>query len=103
MVRPSQPLRAPMGCTTERKRKVSRSVFNFLFNRAGPESLTIRQALVRAGLSAAEDPARITVLAKHGDYSGRRVSFFQAFEPGQPDLLLGSGHVERDGVVVVNH
>ena len=33
---------------------------------------------------------------------GRRVNFFRAFKPGQQDLLLGSGHVEREGLVVLN-
>lgn len=73
-----------------------------LFNRSQPRYPTIRQALVRAGLSAASDPARVTLLEKHGQYAGRRVTFFRAFEPGQQDLLLGSGHVEREGHVVVD-
>ncbi len=76
-------------------------MFNF-FNRSQRRYPTIRQALVQAGLSAAGDPTRVAVLAKHGQYAGRRVNFFHAFEPGHQDLLLGSGHVEREGVVVVN-
>jgi hypothetical protein len=75
-------------------------MFN-LFNRS-PRYPTIRQALVQAGLSAAGDPTRVAVHEKHGQYAGRRVNFFRAFEPGHQDLLLGSGHVEREGVVVVN-
>jgi hypothetical protein len=31
------------------------------------------------------------------------VKFFQAFEPGHQDLVLGSGHVEHDGAVVVDN
>ena len=76
-------------------------MFNFL-SRSQRHYPTIRQALVQAGLSAAGDPTRVAVLEKHGQYAGRRVNFFSAFEPGHQDLLLGSGHVERDGLVVVN-
>jgi hypothetical protein len=31
------------------------------------------------------------------------VNFFRAFEPGHEDQLLGAGHVEREGLVVVNN
>jgi hypothetical protein len=77
-------------------------MFNF-FNRSQRRYPTIRQALVQAGLSAAEDPTRVTILEKHGQYSGRRVNFFRAFEPGHQDVLLGSGHVEHEGMVVVDN
>jgi hypothetical protein len=76
-------------------------MFNFI-NRPQLRYPTIRQALVRAGLSAASDRARVAVLEKHGQYAGRRVNFFRAFEPGHQDLLLGSGHVEREGMVIVD-
>jgi hypothetical protein len=76
-------------------------MFN-LFNQSQPRYPTIREALVQAGLSAAGDPARVVVLEKHGQYSGRRVNFFRAVNPGQQDVLLRSGHVEPDGMVVVN-
>ena len=76
-------------------------MFNF-FNRSERHYPTIRQALVQAGLSAAGDPTRVAVSEKHGQYAGRKVNFFRAFEPGHQDLLLGSGHVEREGLVVVN-
>jgi hypothetical protein len=76
-------------------------MFNF-FNRSKQQYPSIRQALVQAGLSAAGDPNRVAVLEKHGRYSGRQVNYFQAFEAGHQDVLLGSGHVERGGVVVVN-
>jgi hypothetical protein len=62
---------------------------------------TIRQALVQAGLASAADPARVTVLEAHGLFSGRHVNFFRAFEPGRQDAVLGSGHVEQGGLVVV--
>ena len=76
-------------------------MFNF-FNRPQRRYPTIRQALVQAGLSGAGNPARVAVIEKHGQYAGRRVNFFRAFEPGHQDLLLGSGHVEREGMVVVD-
>jgi hypothetical protein len=76
-------------------------MFNF-FNRPQLRYPTIRQALAEAGLSAAGDSARIAVLEKHGQYAGRRVNFFRAFEPGHQDLLLRSGHVEPEGKVFVD-
>ena len=76
-------------------------MFNF-FNRPERQRTTIRQALVNAGLSAAGDHARVAVLEKHGEYAGRQVNFFRAFEPGHQDVLLGSGHVEHDGLVIVD-
>jgi hypothetical protein len=76
-------------------------MLNF-FNRSQPRYPTIRQALVQAGLLAAGDPSQVAILEKHGQYAGRRVNFFRAYEPGHEDRLLGSGHVEREGLVVVN-
>jgi hypothetical protein len=76
-------------------------MFKF-FNRSQRDNAIIRQALVAAGLSAAGDPARVAVLERQGNYSGRPVNYFRAFEAGHEDLLLGSGHVEREGKVVVN-
>jgi hypothetical protein len=76
----------------------------FHFQRIRPQLRypTIRQALVQAGLSDAGDPSLLSVVEKHGQYAGRRVNFFRAFKPGQQDRLLGSGHVEREGLVVLN-
>src|SRR5689334_2664130 len=64
---------------------------------------TIREALVQSGVADAADPARVGVSEKHGNYAGRRVNFFQAYETGHPDRPLGSGHVEQEGAVVVNN
>jgi hypothetical protein len=75
-------------------------MFNFS-RRAQSRYPTIRQALVQAGLPSAGDPARLTVLETHGLFSGRHVNFFRAFEPGRQDVMLGSGHVEHGGLVVV--
>jgi len=77
-------------------------MFN-IFNRSPRRYPTIRQALVQSGLSAAGDPAQVAVLEKHGNYVGRPVNFFRAFEPRHQDVLLASGHVEREGMVVVNY
>jgi hypothetical protein len=76
-------------------------MLNF-FNGSRRRYPSIRQALVEAGLSAAGDPARVAVLETHGQYAGRRVNFFRAFAPGHQDVLLGSGHVEREGLVMVD-
>jgi hypothetical protein len=76
-------------------------MLNFL-NRPHRRYPTIRQALVQSGLVEAADPTRVALFEKHGNYAGRRVNFFQAFEPGHQDVLLGSGHVEREGMVVVD-
>ena len=76
-------------------------MFN-LFNRAQRRYPTIREALVQSGLSDAGDPNRVAVLEKHGQYSGRRVDYFRAFELGNQDSLLRSGHVEREGLVLVD-
>ena len=91
-------------------------VFNFL-HRSAPRYPTIRQTLVNAGLLSSTDPDALTVLERHGSYSGRRVNFFRAFNPthatagairiqafadldGHRELVLGSGHVEQQGMVV---
>ena len=77
-------------------------MLNF-FNRPQRRYATIRQALVQSGLAEAADPTRVALFEKHGNYAGRRVNFFRAFEPAHPDLVLGSGHVEHDGAVVVDN
>ena len=77
-------------------------MLNF-FNRPQRRYPTIRQALVQSGLAEAADPTRVALFEKHGNYAGRRVNFFRAFEPGHEELLLGSGHVEPEGLVVVNN
>ena len=77
-------------------------MFNF-FNKPRQQRYpTIRQALVQSGLSTAGDPNKVAVVEKHGKYSGRGVNFFRAFEPGHEDILLGSGHVEHEGLVMVD-
>ncbi len=87
-------------------------------HRSTPCYPTIRQALAADGLTSATDATKLSVLERRGPYSGRPVTFFRAFDPSQaatraievrafrdldahPDLVLGSGHVEREGHVVV--
>ena len=77
-------------------------MFGFL-NRPQRPYPTIRQALVLSGLPEAADPTRVALFEKNGNYAGRRVNFFQAFDSGHQDLLLGSGHVEHEGAVVVDN
>jgi hypothetical protein len=76
-------------------------MFN-LFKRSQPRYPTIRQALVKSGFSTASDPDQVVVHEQNGRYSGRQVNFFRVFEPGHKDVLLRSGHVERDGMVVLD-
>jgi len=93
--------------------------FAGFLKRSAPRYPTIRQTLALAGVPSAAEPAGLTVLEKMGSYSGRRVSFFRAFNPAvaaarsiqvqafrdldaHQDLVLGSGHVERGGLVMLD-
>jgi hypothetical protein len=93
-------------------------MFKFV-SRSAAHYPTIRQALAQAGVPSAADPAGLTVLEKAGSYSGRRVNFFRAFDPARAaaraiqvtvfrdldthqDLVLGSGHVEHEGLVMLD-
>jgi hypothetical protein len=69
---------------------------------------SIRETLALAGVPSAAQPAGLTVLERMGTYSGRRVNFFRAFDPARAtaraieDLVLGSGHVEHEGLVMLD-
>jgi hypothetical protein len=93
-------------------------MFKFL-NRSAARYPTIRQTLARAGVPSAADPVGLTVFERMGSYAGRRVNFFRAFDPARAaaraiplhafrdldahlDLVLGSGHVEREGLVMLD-
>lgn len=76
-------------------------MFNFITGSAA-RSATIRKALVQSGLAEAGDFTRVALLETRGQYAGRRVTFFRAFQPGHLDLVLGSGHVEPGGRVVLD-
>src|ERR1051325_11524064 len=73
-----------------------------LFNRSQQRQPNIRQALVQSGLSIAGDSARVSLIETYGSYVGRRVKFFRAVDAERSGVLLGSGHVEPNGTVVVN-
>jgi hypothetical protein len=92
-------------------------MFGFL-HPSTPRYPSVREALVASGLPAAGNPATVAVVNHHGSYVGRHVNFFRAFDPttptartsriqayadldGHAELVLGSGHVEREGQVVV--
>jgi hypothetical protein len=80
----------------------------FSFNRktSSPQPpQTLQQALTQQGLPG------LRVLLTRGSYAGRSVRFFRAFNPigaahiqtfkdldAHPELVLGSGHIENDGV-----
>jgi hypothetical protein len=92
-----------------------------LSRKSQPRQLTtaMTQALVSHGLPPGMQPSTLSVVLQHGSYSGRRVSYFRIFDPirlaerglrvhaftdldAHPDLVLGSGHVESDGAVVLS-
>jgi len=79
---------------------------------------SIRQAVVGGSLQSGLDPQTLTVLQRRGSYSGRPVDYFRVFNPtavatggvqprryedldGHPELVVGSGHIERGGVLVM--
>ena len=94
-------------------------MFSFFRKGASPTaSLAIQQAVVKQGLPIGMSVNRLRVLSRQGNYAGRSVRYFLAFDADQaaqggvavrtfgdldarPDLVIGSGHVERDGVVAL--
>jgi hypothetical protein len=94
-------------------------MFSFL-RKSQPHHPTtaIAQALVRDGLPPGMDPSTLAVVEQAGAYSGRGVKYFRVFDPiraaerstvvrafadldAHPELVFGSGHVEKDGGVVL--
>ena len=76
-------------------------------------------ALISEGLPPGMQPSTLSVVEEQGTYSGRRVSYFRVFDPirvaerglqihrftdldRHPNLILGSGHLEADGGVVLS-
>jgi hypothetical protein len=95
-------------------------MFN-IFRKSQPHHPTpaVVRALVSGGLPPGMEPSTLSVVDQHGSYSGRRVNYFRAFDPvrvgerglpirkyadldSHPELVLGSGHIESDGTVVVS-
>ena len=86
----------------------------------GSDAVLTREIPHPVNLSfGAADPAAPAVLKQAGSYAGRRVDYFRAFDPARAtagsirvhafgdldahrELVLGSGHVEREGLVMVN-
>src|SRR5436305_12105686 len=92
-----------------------------LFSNSRPHRPTaaMAAALTSDGLPPGMQPSTLSVVEQHGNYSGRRVSFFRVFDPihvaergveirrftdldAHPNVVLGSGHVEGDGSVVLS-
>jgi len=94
-------------------------MFSFLRRSQPTDSRgTIRQAVVDDRLESGLDLHTLTVLERRGSYSGRPVNYFRVFNPtaattagveprryedldSHPELVVGSGHTERGGVVVL--
>jgi hypothetical protein len=94
-------------------------MFNlFRKSEAQHPTAAIVQAMTSDGLPSGTDPTRLSVLQQRGSYSGRKVSYFRVFDPVRvsersvkvnefgdldthPELVLGSGHVEQNGAVVL--
>jgi hypothetical protein len=91
-----------------------------MFRKSQPRRPTtaLCQALVGDGLPPGMEASSLSVVEQHASYSGRRVTYFRVFDPIRvaeralrvqsyadlevhPDLVLGSGHVEADGAVVL--
>ena len=91
-----------------------------LFRKSQPQHpvAAIVQAMTSDGVPSGTDPAKLSVLQQRGSYSGRKVSYFRVFDPVRvsersikvnefgdldthPELVLGSGHVEQNGAVVL--
>ncbi len=95
-------------------------MFNmFRRSQPGQPSAALCQALLGEGLPPGMDPASLRVAVQRGSYSGRSVKYFRVFDAirvteralevrsyadldSHPDLVLGSGHFEADGAVVLS-
>jgi len=94
-------------------------MFN-LFRKSQPHqpNAAIVRAMTSDGLPPGMNPATLSVLQHRGSYSGRKVSYFRVFDPvrvsersikvlefgdldSHPELVLGSGHLEQNGAVVL--
>jgi len=94
------------------------SLFSFGKSQSHQPTAAIARAMTTDGLPPGMDPATLSVLQQNGSYSGRKVSYFRVFDPVRvsersvkvneyadldthPELVLGSGHVEQNGAVVL--
>ena len=93
-------------------------MFNFLRRRPADFAGTIRKAVVNDSPQTDLHPETLSVLERRGSYSGRPVNYFRVFNPataeasglqprryedldGHPELVVGAGHVEHGGAVVL--
>lgn len=92
-----------------------------LFRRSAPRPLSdaIQRAIQKDGLTpATNDPSQLRMVESEGRYSDRKVTYFRVFVPvlaaqqsldvrrfsdldQYQGLILRSGHVERDGTVIL--
>ena len=93
----------------------------FRRSRSGqPPTKLIARAMATSEQASGLDPARLGVVEESGSYSGRQVTYFRVYDPvqvgerslelrayadldGHPELILGSGHIEKNGTVVLSH
>jgi hypothetical protein len=92
-----------------------------LFKRSHQQQPTaaLARALAQEGLPPGMDPATLAVVEQRGSYAGRGVRYFRVFDPirateravqvrvfgdldSHSELVLGSGHVEHDGAIVLS-
>ena len=83
-----------------------------------PPSTMMARALASDGLLSDMDLSTLAVVQRNGDYAGRRVTYFRVFDSrrvadrglevrkfddldASPDLVLGAGHLENNGEVVL--
>ena len=91
----------------------------FRNSQSRPPTAALCQALISEGLPPGMDPATLRVAIQHGSYSGRGVNYFRVFDAtrvaeralkvrtyadleAHPELVLGSGHFEANGAVVLS-
>jgi hypothetical protein len=95
-------------------------MFNFFRSAQPPRHLSpgIAHALAGTNLPAGVDATTLSMVERRGSYSGRRVKYFRIYDPARAterdlsvrtfadldthlDLVLGTGHTEQDGGVVL--
>src|SRR5262249_10843007 len=91
-----------------------------LFPKSQPQhpSTALAQALAIVVFRLGSSRRRFLVLEQRGSYSGRQVTYFRVFDPvrvaertrrvqalidldSHPELVLGSGHREQNGAIVL--
>ena len=95
-------------------------MFNLFRKSQSPQpTAALCQALLNEGLPPGMDPSTLRVALRRGSYSGRNVKYFRVFDAirvaeraldvrayadldTHPELVLGSGHFEADGAVVLS-